>query len=176
MLCAINSIEALCLVVVLKQRLGLFFVSIEPNLDLLRRIVGPMSQLYSFVPVTQLVSQGRFKIEIIDLTAFRAIAPSSSPPLKHLERDLNNNRDNLVALSGCQILEHRGLRHRARKPIQHIAVSAIVPAGPFLDNSDYQIIRDIAACGLGRPYLFTQCRLGLGQRPKQIAGGDLGKT
>jgi hypothetical protein len=78
--------------------------------------------------IADVVVARRLEIDIVNLIANRAIAPSRHPLLEQIQRHVDQYRDDIVALFGGELFQTPRLRGRARKAVENVAVLDSRPA------------------------------------------------
>ena len=116
------------------------------------------------------------EIHVVNLATHRTVPPARHPRLEHFVRDVDENRDNRVALFCCQLLEACCLCRRARKTVEDVTVATIVLRRSVLNETDRQLIRyELPALHYVSDFL-RQRRLRMLERAKDVARRYLRQT
>src|ERR1041385_133389 len=123
--------------------------------------------------VANVVVLRRLEIDIVNLTAYRAIATARHALLEHISWYVDEHRDDSVSLLGRKFLQTRRLRWCARETIENVTILAVVLRRPFLDQPNCQIIwNELSAFHYVSDFL-RQRGMRSFECTKNISSGDL---
>ena len=92
--------------------------------------------------IADVVVARRLEIDIVNLVANRAIAPSGHTLLEQFQRHVDQHRDDVVALLDGELFQAPRLCGSARKTVENVTVLAVVLRRALFDQLNCQLIGD----------------------------------
>ena len=108
----------------------------QPGLNGFHIIIRATHKLRVRVKVADVIILRRLEIDIVDLAAYRAIAPSGYALLEHVLWYIDEHSDDSFALLGRKFFQTRCLCRSTRETVENITVLAVVLRRPLLHQTD----------------------------------------